>query len=159
MKILHVKFNGVLNEKTKERILGEINRSLQHGVLFHDDNLAVEVLEFDEVKVDCNFESEESEYLCLDCKREFKGNPIKCPDCWGPIIPHMKEKIVIELTDANTPPRVTVDGEKVKVISLDYHYETSTHEGTGENIFNLVIPDVVDGKFQTKGIAFDRNMK
>jgi len=69
------------------------------------------------------------------------------------------QKIVIEITESNEAPTVTVDGEEVKVVSLNYNYETCSCDSPGEHKFNLVIPDIIDGRFQTKGIAFDRNVK
>lgn len=69
----------------------------------------------------------------------------------------MKEqKIVIEIIDYHNPPKIFVDGEEVKVISLDYQYETKTKNDQGEHKLNLVMPDMVNGSFQTKGIAFGK---
>jgi hypothetical protein len=67
-----------------------------------------------------------------------------------------KSKIVIELTDALNPPRVFVDGEEVNTKLIDYHYETKTHDHLGTHNFNLIMPDVSNDRYQTKGIAFGK---
>lgn len=69
-----------------------------------------------------------------------------------------KQKIIIEITESNVAPKVYVDGEEVKVIALDYQYETRTAGNPGEHKLNLLIPSIVDGKIQTKGVAFNRNL-
>lgn len=72
----------------------------------------------------------------------------------------MSERIIIiEITESIHPPKVFVDGKAVDVISLNYLFETKTHGNPGEHKLNLVMPDIVDGRFQTQGVAFDRNSK
>lgn len=69
-----------------------------------------------------------------------------------------EQKIIIEITESNVPPKVFVDGEEVKVVTLDYQYETRTVGSPGEHKLNLLIPSIVGGKIQTKGVAFNRNL-
>lgn len=66
-----------------------------------------------------------------------------------------KGKIIIEITESNVPPKVTVDGERINVISLDYRYDVNS----SEHKFNLVMPSSVNGVFQTQGIAFDKSIE
>lgn len=63
-------------------------------------------------------------------------------------------KIIIEITESDVPPKITVDGTEVRFNSVNYVYDADS----GEHKFNLVMPSIIDGKFQTHGEAFDRSM-
>ncbi|MFP7483370.1 hypothetical protein SFC65_04355 [Priestia filamentosa] len=65
-----------------------------------------------------------------------------------------KQKIVIEITESNKAPKVIVDSEEVKVVSLNYNYKTNNCDVLGIHCLNLVMPSMVNGILQTKGIAF-----
>jgi DNA-directed RNA polymerase subunit RPC12/RpoP len=100
-------------------------------------------------------------YHCMNCDWEIRDthkhlDGINCPECNGPVMPGTRyKKIIIELNGPHDPPKVKVDDEEVKVISINYLYETKTSDDFGRNHFNLVMPDKIkDNQFQTKGIAF-----
>lgn len=101
-------------------------------------------------------------FYCMCCEWEIKDthkhlDGIKCPKCSAPVMTGSKyEKIIIELNGPHDPPRVKIGGKEVKVISLNYQYETKKIDDLGKHHFNLVMPDKIkDHQFQTKGIAFD----
>lgn len=71
----------------------------------------------------------------------------------------MEQKTVIEITDPNSPPKVFIDGEEVKVISLKYNYETSTDYSHHMHDLDLLIPNVVDGAWGVKKIGFNDKWK
>jgi hypothetical protein len=52
MKILHIKFNGILSLGHKEQIQKQIDEVINKGILVHDDSFEVNVLEFDKIKVE-----------------------------------------------------------------------------------------------------------
>lgn len=58
MKILRVKFKGRLNEDARRKIAVTVREALKHGVLIHDKNLIVDVLEFDAVHIENELSSD-----------------------------------------------------------------------------------------------------
>lgn len=70
-----------------------------------------------------------------------------------------QSKIIIELNGANNPPKVFVDGEEVKVVSLNYQYSTSSNYTHSINNLDLLIPNVVDGSWGVKKMGFENRCK
>lgn len=63
----------------------------------------------------------------------------------------MDHKIILELSGANNPPKVFVDGKEVKVIKLEYYYETSSETSYSQNDFYIEIPNASDITIQKIG--------
>lgn len=66
----------------------------------------------------------------------------------------MENKIVIEITDSNKPPKVTIDGKEVKVKDIAYHYESESdiHYGAHELLASIAN----DEKKQFDKIGFEK---
>lgn len=48
----------------------------------------------------------------------------------------MANEIIIKMRSANEPPKITLNGKKIKgIIGLDYKYETSGAETNGQHNF------------------------
>jgi len=52
VKILHVKVNGIVTKENAEKIERRIKDNLEKGLLISDNTMKIEVLEFDEIRVD-----------------------------------------------------------------------------------------------------------
>lgn len=54
MNLLVVKINSFVNNETKERIESEVEKGLRRGFFVHDEMLSLNVVDFDDVKVEYN---------------------------------------------------------------------------------------------------------
>lgn len=52
MRVLQVKFKGYIPTASMEVVKEEIKRSISEGFIIHDDGIELNVLEFDDVRVD-----------------------------------------------------------------------------------------------------------
>jgi len=62
-------------------------------------------------------------------------------------------KIIIEITGANEPPKVTIGGQEVAVKGLEYYFETDT-DTPGINEFLVTYHQ--DGRRQFDKIGFEK---
>lgn len=61
-----------------------------------------------------------------------------------------KGKVIIELTEADKPPKVFIKGKRVPVNSLELNYKTDT-EVRGEHDFHLIYVDEKEKMFKRTG--------
>lgn len=66
----------------------------------------------------------------------------------------MGNKIVIEITDANTPPKVTLNGEKIEIKEIVYCYDTATPYDFGQH--ELLLTYANKGKKQLDKLGFEK---
>lgn len=66
----------------------------------------------------------------------------------------MDKKIVIEITDAQKPPKVTVGGKEIEVADIEYYYETESNIHCGEH--GLLVSYSNNEKNQFDKIGFEK---
>ncbi|WNO29703.1 hypothetical protein [Bacillus phage SDFMU_Pfc] len=50
----------------------------------------------------------------------------------------MANEIIIKMSSANEPPKITLNGKKIKgIVGLDYKYDTSDAESNGQHNFSI----------------------
>lgn len=50
----------------------------------------------------------------------------------------MANEIIIKMSSANEPPKITLNGKKIKgIIGLEYKYDTSDTESNGQHNFSI----------------------